>query len=482
MGEIDDNDAKVEAKDAAEDPAVVVAAENLKADGEDMPDFSRCRPGPALGFKPNIVATLQLASVPSTAALVEDLAKAVEQNQRMCSTPVFKPGSGQPYWRALPNFNIERDVITTLELPGEDRAAELHAFLGTELDAGFPAGAPQWEVTVVTYAAAPGPADLVFRINHCIGDGTSLFALLMSVAKPLSPPSAAAAAADPSSTSASGSGGGGSRGAGAAKTALMRASGVAKLSALPVRRRDARTVLIVRGEAVAASKALAAHTFPLDRLRACRDRDPGCTVNDVFMSCVAGAVRRYLDAHKGDGGGAARTPKSVTGVMLIGAPKGVPPPGRSQEVANSFSPALVTLPLKDKPPQERLRDMHKRLNWVKGAKEGLLAVYLNSMLYRVLPLRLFISFISFITHKATLFVSNVKGPAERISFAHAPVTGIFNCVNPQLLSVVASMTTYAGAATIAVSANTAAMPKPQDLLDLIMEEIAALEQVQVTVQ
>ena len=94
--------------------------------------------------------------------------------------------TGRSFWCPLQNFSVERNVLRYAVLPGLDHNAERLAFLSSGLDTGFEDDEAQWQATVLTYEGAGSAhvCDLIFRLSHCLGDGTALFDLLLSVAQP----------------------------------------------------------------------------------------------------------------------------------------------------------------------------------------------------------------------------------------------------------------------------------------------------------
>ncbi len=50
-------------------------------------------------------------------------------------------------------------------------------------------------------------------------------------------------------------------------------------------------------ERITSARVFGAESLPLEGIKAIRDLSPGCKVNDVMLSLVGGALRKYLDAH-----------------------------------------------------------------------------------------------------------------------------------------------------------------------------------------
>ena len=103
-----------------------------------------------------------------------------------------------------------------------------------------------------------------------------------------------------------------------------------------------------------------------------------CTVNDVIMSCVTGALRRYMIS-RGDLIMQTRNPK-ITAVAMVGAPRA---PNPNQDIAGvAFSSLFVPVKLKRKEPLAQLIETHKVLDRMKRSGEAYFTVAINSFLYR----------------------------------------------------------------------------------------------------
>ena len=102
-------------------------------------------------------------------------------------------------------------------------------------------------------------------------------------------------------------------------------------------------------------------------------------------------------------------------------PVNLRPPDRPvpAELGNDFALILLELPLAEMRPAERLRQVNSRMNSLKASHEAPISFGLLSAIGKTPPWvegRL----IEFFTEKASMVVTNVPGPSERLSFAGAP--------------------------------------------------------------
>ena len=96
-------------------------------------------------------------------------------------------------------------------------------------------------------------------------------------------------------------------------------------------------------------------------------------------------------------------------------------------------------------------------------------------MHRLTPFSVFTAVISHCVKKATFFVSNLRGSAQRISIGGVEILELFNYVNPGLLSMAVSVMSYAGTTTVAVAANTSAVPDAEQFLDFFFKEVDVLQ-------
>ena len=139
----------------------------------------------------------------------------------------------------------------------------------------------------------------------------------------------------------------------------------------------------------------------------------GCSINDILLSCVAGAMRRYL-ADKGD-----RT-EGVEIRALV--PIDLREEGDS-ELGNRFGLLAVELPVGVEHPIERLMTVRQRMLALKTSYEpattlGLLAAlgYVPKMVQEQL--------LDLLASRASAVMTNVPGPTERLTVAGQPAQAV----------------------------------------------------------
>ena len=188
-----------------------------------------------------------------------------------------------------------------------------------------------------------------------------------------------------------------------ARLAFQLANDAAALALMPD---DSPTRL--KGTPGTAKKVAWCPPLPLAEVKAV-SKALNCSINDVLMSCVAGAVARYLMA-KGD---------EVAGKEIRAmVPVNLRPLDQVYRLGNHFGLAPVVLPLGLENPIERVYEVRRRMSALKGSMQPLLAFGLLAVAGLLIKpaqdalLHLF-------SKKTTAVMTNVPGPLNKLKFCGA---------------------------------------------------------------
>ena len=129
------------------------------------------------------------------------------------------------------------------------------------------------------------------------------------------------------------------------------------------------------------------------------------TVNDVMMSCLAGA---YLDYFRQQG---APPPNHV----IASVPVDLRPPHAKLDLKNQFTLVYLQLPVFIEDDLERLLETQSRMNVIKSSPEPLVAAMVMKYCMNRLPKWLTRLSFDFFARKASLVLSNVPGPQQKLS-------------------------------------------------------------------
>lgn len=348
----------------------------------------------------------------------------------------------------------------TLPTPG-DRAA-LQALVSDLVTPQLDRGKPLWHVYLID--GYEGGAALLWRIHHCIADGIALSRVMLSITDGGEPVESPAPPSPQRGTLRRLAGMplgalSAARGLGAAAvhegmeslahpdhlgelagTALRDVSTTAQLLAGPA---DAPSGL--RAPLDGARRVAWSEPFPLDRVKRAAHRRR-VTINDLLVSALAGALHELL----GDDG---ELPEEIHAMIPFNLrPLDQPVPA---ELGNDFALILLGLPLGALGAGERLREVSSRMDRIKSTHEALIAYGVLSAI-GLTPPWVEERLIGFFTDKASLVVTNVPGPRQRLSFAGAPISGVLvwaPCSGS--LGMTVSIFSYNGEVTVGFMTDTA---------------------------
>ncbi len=193
-----------------------------------------------------------------------------------------------------------------------------------------------------------------------------------------------------------------------------------------------------------------------------------CSVNDVLLSCVAGSIGDYLRGHGDD----------VTGKEIRSmVPVNLRPLDKAYQLGNHFGLAPLVLPIGIDNPIERVYEVRRRMQGLKGSLQPLLAFGLLGVAgWMAKPLQ--DAMLSLFSQKTTAVMTNVPGPREKIKLCGCTVEENLVWV-PQSGSVGLgiSILSYAGGVQFGVVADATLCPDPQKIIDQFAPEFAKLSTV-----
>ncbi|MFW6066807.1 MAG: wax ester/triacylglycerol synthase family O-acyltransferase [Myxococcota bacterium] len=209
-------------------------------------------------------------------------------------------------------------------------------------------------------------------------------------------------------------------------------------------------------------------TLDLDRVKALKRR-AGCTVNDVAMAVVAGAVREYLQRHDRDVGGVD---------FRVMVPVSEHREGIQPTDGNRVSLMIVRLPVDESDPAERLRRCVEVMREAKGSRQAdslafaeeladwTTAQFLAEAARRMVLLR-----------PINMIVTNVPGPPMQLYILAAPLREAHAMV-PLFGNIGAGIAlfSYFGRLGVGINADPDTIPDASILTELVQRAFAELEQ------
>jgi WS/DGAT/MGAT family acyltransferase len=401
-------------------------------------------------------------------------------------------------WVHDDDFHIDRHVVAeALEpSPGETERHALQRLCGELATRPLDPQRPLWQFHFIEHYE--GGSALVARVHHCIGDGIALISVMLSITdggadppkrRRRKPPEAGAddrtnegdwladAVLKPLTDIAVKAVA--MYGGGVAKSLEMLAnpqqnllgsvdmarSGVqvlADVGALALMADDSPTLL--KGRPSGRKVVAWSEPLPLDEVKAI-GRGLGCSVNDVLLSCAAGAFGEYLRSRGQDP--AAKEIRAMVPVNLR-------PLDQAWKLGNRFGLAPLVLPIGIDNPVERVYAVHRRMDELKGSYQPLLAFAVLAMsgLF-IKPVQDMV--LGMFAKKATAVMTNVPGPAQHLKFCGATLRQTMFWVPASGdIGVGVSILSYGGGVQFGLITDEALCPEPQDVIDRFQPEFDKL--------
>ena len=204
--------------------------------------------------------------------------------------------------------------------------------------------------------------------------------------------------------------------------------------------------------------------IPLEDVKAV-GRALNCSINDVLLSCVAGALSGYLKSFGDDVAG-----KEIRAMV----PVNLRPIEEAYQLGNRFGLAPVVLPIGIENPIERVFAVRVRMGEMKGSMQPLLAFALLAVA-GVLMKPAQDALLTLFSKKTTAVMTNVPGPREKLKFLGATLEQNLVWV-PQsgTVGLGVSILSYGGGVQFGVISDSTLCPDPQKIIDQFEPEFAKL--------
>lgn len=225
---------------------------------------------------------------------------------------------------------------------------------------------------------------------------------------------------------------------------------IAKLALMP---RDSPTRF--KGRPGIAKRVAWADRLPLSDVKTI-GRALGSSVNDVLLSCVAGALRNYLEA-QGD------TVENVVLRALV--PVNLRPLECAWRLGNQFGLVFLDLPIGIENPVERLYALRANMAALKSSYQPVLALGLLAAMGGG-PKILQESLLSILARNATAVMTNVPGPEQPLYLAGGRIDHLMFWV-PQSgdIGVGVSIISYDGWVQFGVVTDRGLCPDPERVVE-----------------
>ena len=332
------------------------------------------------------------------------------------------------FWQDDPDFDLDAH-LKRRALPGEAGKNELQALASELVVQPLNPGKPLWRFDLIENYE--GGSAMVVRIHHSIADGIALVGVILSLTdlSPLAPPqghvTAATVDADAdevpaglletmAETFASALSMGSELGGKALDLAsdpdrrstlgrygIGLLTELAKLLAMPS---DSATSL--KGRTGTVKRVAWSDPIPLGEVKVL-SKALGCSVNDILLSAVAGALRSYF-LRKGE----AVRDVEVRAMIPVNLRAG----GDEGTLGNRFGLGTLSLPLHEGNPFARLFLVRNRMNDLKNSYQPLLTLGILAAV-GLAPKVIQQQFLDILAAKASAVMTNVPGPKQPLYLA-----------------------------------------------------------------
>ena len=407
--------------------------------------------------------------------------------QRFQQRPTQGPAGA--YWESAPRFSID-EHLERVSLHGRAGTTELQALVSRLATTPLNPTRPLWQFHLVDNF--DGGSALIVRIHHCYADGIALVRVMMSMTD--------AAADGPQAMPF--------------ETARRRESGndaddplaqlLAPLSGVMTMVRKVGATIVEKGAAIwdDPTKAVAlaeqgsaltteiaklammpqdsptrfkgkpgvekrvawAEPIPLDEVKAI-GKALAASVNDVLLSCVAGALRGYL-VDKGD---------ATEGQMIRAlVPVNLRPLEKAYRLGNQFGLVFLDLPIGIENPVQRLYAVRANMAALKGSYQPILALGLLAAMGAG-PKMLQEQLLHALSRNASAVMTNVPGPSQPLYFAGAAIKRFLFWV-PQSgdIGMGVSILSYNGQVQFGLITDRGFCPDPERIIERFGAEFEKL--------
>jgi diacylglycerol O-acyltransferase len=392
-------------------------------------------------------------------------------------------------------FDIRRHVVREklVWAKGQSEREALQARVGELATLPLDAARPLWQFHLIENYA--GGSALVARVHHCIGDGIALISVMMTITDGgADPPSRAHRGAGGAPGDDSGDwladavlkplGGLSAKAAELVEASIARAldaladpqQGLARsidgartagrvladVAAMALMADDSPTLL--KGKPSGKKRVAWGEPIALDDVKAV-GKALGCSINDVLLASVSGAIGDWLRDQGDDPAG-----KEIRAMV----PVNLRPMEDAWKLGNRFGLAPLVLPIGIANPVARVFAVQARMAALKASYQPLLAFAVLAVAGQMAkPVQDMI--LGLFAKKATAVMTNVPGPAVPLKLCGATLRQTMFWVPASGdIGVGVSVLSYGGGVQFGLITDEALCPDPQAIVDAFEPEFEKL--------
>ncbi len=385
------------------------------------------------------------------------------------------------------HHHVVRDKLARRK--GQSERAALQALCGKLATEPLDPARPLWQFHLID--GYEGGSALIVRIHHCIGDGIALISVALSITDGGNDPPARRKRA------ASEAGDGdwlaeaviqpltdiavkalGMTGQGVARSVAALSQPQQLLGSMEMARvgyqvlGDVAALALMPDDAATRLKGLPAgdkrvawnEPLPLDAVKTI-SKGLNCSINDVLLSCVAGAIGQYL-RERGDD----PTGQEIRAMV----PVNLRPLDQAWQLGNKFGLAPLVLPIGISNPIERVYAVRRRMSELKGSYQPLLAFAVLAIAgLMIKPVQ--DAILNLFAKKATAVMTNVPGPQQPLVLCGSTIRQTMFWVPASgHIGVGVSILSYASGVQFGLITDSKLCPDPHAIIERFQPEFDKL--------
>ncbi len=393
------------------------------------------------------------------------------------------------YWVMDDDFDITCHVRRTA-LPGAADQVELETLVSQLASTPLDSSRPLWQFHVVENYI-DGPA-LIVRIHHCIADGIALVQVFLSLTDP-TPESRLSARKpevwkkrradeamvfqrllDPAREGLDFATHLGQKlikeGSKMLQNPAVAGNYAAEASEIVRELAHSLTleddpVTCFKGRLGTRKKVAWAEPLPLEEVKAV-SKAFGCTVNDVLIAAVTGALRQYMIS-------CGESPDDLQDIRVT-VPVNLRPLEHALDLGNHFGLVFLSLPLSSNSPLERLYAVNHRMTQIKSSKQATVTLGFHAAL-GMGPAAVQKPVLNMLSEKATAVLTNVPGPQQPLYLVGSKMKEMMFWV-PQSgnIGLGISILSYNGKVFFGLISDHRLVPEPSKIISRFKEEFEKL--------
>ena len=363
-----------------------------------------------------------------------------EKGERICPrlTQVIERHLGYYVWKDDENFSVEKQVLNwTGDYP--KRSEDLEVAISEICSTPLPKALSPWQFLVVPILEE-NCFGLLIRVHHSVADGVALTRVFVKNLYDVPP-----LGAEPKKFSTK-------------QRVYMWCKAMLVGPFMAVTKFFSKSDRSsIHGQELCGKKVVAwSKNVDLSLVKQVKNV-AGTTVNDVMVSCLAGALHDYLKGR--DSSDVAKLDD-----MWASVPVDIRASTHSVKLKNKFALVFLRLPIVAKNAVDRLLATKQRMDIIKTSAEPLVTATTVQILM-MLPEFISRSLIDFFSRKVSCVLSNVPGPQQTLYLGGQKIVeGIFFVPQRANIGVGLSIFSYGGGIRVGVYCDECVIPKPKEVV------------------